>query len=154
MTYPHLLVLLLVLLVPVRESLAQGRPADPAAVEAFDRAIAAVRAMPRTFTETVTVVTREDDVEAEASPRVVNWSFLPEVGIRGAFGGFAVVLFEGRLKVVHESAEKLCVDLPDKGSPYYALFDSFRDLPWPLLAMAIGERDPAEGDTRNVTRGT
>jgi len=144
MTHPHLLVLLMVLLVPIRECPAQGLPADPAAVEAFDRAIAALRAEPRTFTETVTVVTREDDVEAEAAPRAATWSLLPEVGLRGDFGGFAVVLFEDRLRAVHDSAEKLCVDLPDKGSPYYALFESFRQLPWPLPALAIGERDPAE----------
>ena len=122
----------------------QARPADPAAVEAFGRTIEAIRASPRAMTEEVVVVTREGDLEEAGAPRTVRWSMLPDRGLRGTFGGFTVVLSDGRLKAVHESTDNLCVDVSDKGSPYYALFEAFRDLPWPGLAMAIGESDPTE----------
>ena len=69
---------------------------------------------------------------------------MPERGLRGEFDGFTILLTDGRLQAIHDSAEGLCVDISDKGSPYYALFNAFRDLPWPGLAMAIGESDPAE----------
>ncbi len=123
---------------------AQARPADPAAVEAFGRTIQAVRSAPRVLTEHVVVVTREGELEEPADPRSVRWSLMPERGLRGEFDGFTILLADGRLRAIHESADGLCVDVSDKGSPYYALFSAFRDLPWPGLAMAIGESDPAE----------
>lgn len=122
----------------------QARPADPDAVAAFGRTIQAVRASPRILTERVTVSTREGEIEEASEPRTVRWTFIPGRGIRGEFDGYTIVLAEDRLRAIHESSDGLCVDVSDKGSPYYALFAAFRDLPWPGLAMAIGEDLPEE----------
>ncbi len=127
-----------------RPATAQMHEADPAASEAFAKAIAAVRAAPATIDETLTVTTRDGEIEETGPIRTVRWTAIPGAGIEGRFDGFRISLADDRLRAVHESSDDLVLDVPDQGSPYYALFGQFRDLPWPVFAMAMGSQEPSE----------
>jgi thiol-disulfide isomerase/thioredoxin len=131
---------------------AQMHEADPAASKAFADAIAAVRSAPCTIEESVIVVTRQGELEESGPTRSVRWTSFPGAGIEGRFDGFRIALVNERLKAVHESSDRLVVDVPDQGSPYYALFGQFRDLPWPVFAMAMGSAEPAECAMQMNTR--
>ena len=123
---------------------AQMRDSDPKAAKAFARVIATVRKIPRTVEEEVVVTTREGELEESAPKRLLRWTNVPKKGMRADFDGFSIRLADGRLKAIHDSRDDLAVDIDDRGSPYYALFSQFRDLPWPGLAMAIGEDKPED----------
>ncbi len=125
-------------------TLGQMRDSDPRAAEAFAEVITQLRKAPRTVEEIVVVTTREGDIEESAPQRMLRWAFVPGRGLKAEFDGFRIRLADGRMQAVHESREDLVVDLEDRGSPYYALFTQFRDLPWPGLAMAIGESKPED----------
>jgi len=127
-----------------RPAAAQMHEPDPAASEAFAEVIEAVRRGPCTIEETVIVVTRQGEEEASGQARSVRWRSIPGRGIEGRFDGFRVALADERLRAVHESTDRLVLDVSDQGSPYYALFGQFRDLPWPVFAMAMGSEVPSE----------
>lgn len=127
-----------------QRSSAQMRDADPKAVKAFAKVIAAVRKVPRTVEEDLVVTTREGELEESAPKLALRWTNVPKKGMKAEFGGFSIRLADGRLQAIHDSRDDLAVDIDDRGSPYYALFSQFRDLPWPGLAMAIGEVKPED----------
>ncbi len=137
---------------PATPVTAQMHDADEAASDAFAKAIAAVRAAPCIIDETLRITTRQGELEESGPERSVRWTSIPGAGIEGRFDGFRIALSEDRLRAVHESSEKLVVDLPDQGSPYYALFGQFRDLPWPVFAMAMGSDVPTECAMQMNTR--
>ncbi len=123
---------------------AQMRDEDPAASDALAAVIKAVRAEPRVIREKVVVSTVDGDDIASAPPREAVWTFVPERGMVGGFDGFRIVLSEGRIRTIHDSSEGLFFENPDGGSRYYALLNAFSDLPWPALALGLGEPIPAE----------
>ena len=137
-------VLLLTASLGAHRASAQMRDADPQAAKAFAKVIATVRKVPRTVEEEVVVTTREGELEESAPKQVLRWTNVPKKGMKAEFGGFSIRLAEGRLQAIHDSRDDLAVDIDDRGSPYYALFSQFRDLPWPGLAMAIGEVKPED----------
>jgi thiol-disulfide isomerase/thioredoxin len=123
---------------------AQMREEDPAASQALAAVIKAVRAEPRVIREKVVVSTVDGDDVAAAPPREAVWTFVPKRGMVGVFDGFRIVLSEGRICTLHDSSEGLFFENSDGGSRYYALLNAFSDLPWPALALALGEPIPAE----------
>ncbi len=123
---------------------AQMRDEDPAASEALAAVIKAVRAEARVIREKVVVSTVDGDDIASAPPREAVWTFVPERGMVGGFDGFRIVLSEGRIRTIHDSSEGLFFENADGGSRYYALLNAFSDLPWPALALGLGEPIPAE----------
>ena len=141
------LLLLALLLVPMffwQPVFAQMRESDPEAAAEFEQVIAEVRKAPRSVVETLVVTTREGEVEESAAKQTLLWTLVPGKGLKAEFNGFKIRLADGRMQAVHESRDDLAVDLEDRGSPYYALFTQFGDLPWPGLAMAIGEVKPED----------
>ena len=123
---------------------AQMRDSDPEAAAAFAKVIAEIRKAPRAVEETLVVTTREGELEESAPKVTLLWTNVPGKGLKAEFGGFRIRLADGRMQAVHESRDDLAVDLEDRGSPYYALFTQFGDLPWPGLAMSIGEAVPED----------
>ena len=123
---------------------AQMRDEDPAASQALAAVIKAVRAEPRVIRETVVVSTIEGEDVATAPARKAAWTFVPDRGMAGAFDGFQIVLSDDRIRTIHDSSEGLFFENPDGGSRYYALLNAFSDLPWPALALGLGEPIPAE----------
>lgn len=123
---------------------AQMRDEDPAASQALAAVIKAVRAEPRLIRETVIVSTIDGDEVATAPARKAAWTFVPDRGMAGAFDGFQIVLSDDRILTIHDSSEGLFFENPDGGSRYYALLNAFSDLPWPALALGLGEPIPAE----------
>ena len=122
----------------------QMRESDPQAANAFAKVIAEIRKAPRAVEETLVVTTREGELEESAPKTTLRWTLVPGKGLKAEFGGFEIRLADGRLQAIHESRDDLAVDLEDRGSQYYALFTQFGDLPWPGLAMAIGESKPED----------
>ena len=122
----------------------QMRESDPKAAADFAKVIAEVRKMPRSVKETLVVTTREGEVEESAPKQTLLWTLVPKKGLKAEFNGFKIRLADGRMQAIHESRDDLAVDLEDRGSPYYALFTQFGDLPWPGLAMSIGESKPED----------
>jgi thiol-disulfide isomerase/thioredoxin len=123
---------------------AQMRDEDPAASQALAAVIAAIRAEPWVIQEKVTVSTIDGDDIATAPPREATWTLVPDRGMVGVFDGFRIVLSEGQIRTIHDSSEGLFFENSDGGSRYYALLNAFSDLPWPALALGLGEQIPAE----------
>lgn len=131
---------------------AQMRDVDPEAGDALRELVKVVRSQPRAAVEEVVVTTRQGEIEEAAPARRLRWTLVPGRGLRTSFDGFDIRLAEGRMQAVHESRDDLMIDLDDKGSAYYALFSQFRDLPWPGLALAIGEEAPEDCAMQMNTR--
>ena len=131
---------------------AQMRDADADASAALARVIEVMRAEPLVLDETLAITTRQGELEETSPERTVRWSWMPGHGLAGRFDGYRVALADEALRVIHESSADLVVDMPDRGSPYYALFGQFRDLPWPGLALLIGAEKPSDCAMQMLTR--
>jgi thiol-disulfide isomerase/thioredoxin len=151
--------------VPIMLSVVIGAldpPADPAAQRAFAEFLSAYRAHPALVvksTTTVSAVDRvgEDEVkQAKGTPVEITLTHGIVEGAPAKDGeqptrrgvltikGFTCWLGDGFLTAIHESNPEVYCRLDDDGSPYYALFASFLELPYPDLALAFGESDPAD----------
>ena len=123
---------------------AQMHTADPDAVKALSGVVETYRSLPGLVVETsMTVGAREGDQEVFDDAIKARWMVGPDRALRGEFGGYSVVVGDGDVTAVHESSKGLYFRGDDGDSPYYAMLQGFMDLPWPTLALGIGE---AAGD--------
>ncbi len=130
--------------IAARPACAQMRDADPEASKALLAVIEAMRSKPIEVRERVVVSTVDGERRADAAPRTASWTIVPGRGAMAAFDGFRIRLADGVIRTVHESSDGLYHERKDDGSPYYGLLATFSDLPWPALALGLGEPIPEE----------
>lgn len=128
---------------------ADGLPiAEPEAAARFAEFLAAYRAIPALRVKTTTTIDARDG-DAAARSRTVDAELLhATVGDRRrgrlSLRGYTLWLGGGELAAIHESNDAAYFAQPDDGSPFYALLLSFRELPFPDLALAFGEAAPED----------
>ena len=132
------------LVILIRPAAGQMLDADPEASKALLGVIEAMRSTPIQIREQVVVSTVEGERRADAAPRTAIWTIVPERGAVATFDGFRIRLADGLIRTVHESSDGLYHERKDDGSPYYGLLATFSDLPWPALALGLGEPLPEE----------
>jgi len=127
---------------------AQARPPDPAAQAAFRDFVRATRARkPFEAKTTLVVEAIEGEKSSKAAPIEATMRFDPTTTPRRAvveLRGFQIFVRDGRIEVRHASNDREYVSIEDDGSPYYALLLEFMDLPYPQIALMLGEDDPDE----------
>jgi thiol-disulfide isomerase/thioredoxin len=104
--------------------------------------VAAYRAAPSlVIAESVTVVAspRQGGEGGEAKPVAIEIDSLGGRRAAVRFRGFDCRMSEGTVSVIHESNPDAYVETEDGGSPYYTLFAAFIELPFPSLAIVLGE---------------
>jgi thiol-disulfide isomerase/thioredoxin len=132
----------IVCLVLVRTSLAQETPAgaDPAALEAFTQLIKAYRERPALHTKTtVKIELSQGEAKSNSSELKAEFTFSKDRRALIKLRGFTCHVTNGTLTAVHESNEHSYFSTPDDGSPYYTLMNAFVDIPFPELAIHLGE---------------
>ena len=124
-------------------AIGQMHESNPAAAKALEDIIKAHRAPSGIDIETrLQVGAGDGEQEAFESDVVARWIIGPDRAVRGEFGGYTIQTGNGKITALHEAREGLFYSDEDGESPYYAVQQRFIDLPWPVLALAIGEDDP------------
>ena len=77
-------------------------------------------------------------------PRTAAWTIVPERGRWRRSMDSASGSPTDSIRTIHESSDGLYHERKDDGSPYYGLLATFSDLPWPTLALGLGEPIPEE----------
>ncbi len=115
---------------------------DPAATKAFTEMVDAHRKMPGlTVKSKVSIVLLEDDVEGRSDELEAEFVLVPQKHGIAKLRGFTVHFGGGAIHAVHEGNDSAYFTMSDDGSPYYALLAMFMDLPYPQLAIHLGEED-------------
>lgn len=124
---------------------AQTVEADPQAPKAFEDMVKAWRNAPGlTVKSTVKVEVMDGDVAAQSSEVKGEFTFGRNQNAIIKLRGYTCYLHteqgksEGVMSAVHEGNATSYFTTTDDGSPYYALFNSFTDLPFPELAIMLG----------------
>lgn len=126
---------------PAPERLGLDPSAELAAIVAAHRAAGSL-----SIVETVTVVTAAADGGEGGAAKPVSIE-IDSLGGRTAavrLRGFDCRISGGKVAVTHESNPDAYVETDDGGSPYYTLFAAFIELPFPTLALVLGEDAPDE----------
>ena len=120
---------------------AQTTPsADPAALEAFTQMIKAYRERPALKVKTsVKIELSQGEAKASSSDLNAEFTFSKDRKAVIKLRGYTCHVSNGVLTVVHESTEHSYFSTPDDGSPYYTLMNAFVDIPFPELAIHLGE---------------
>ena len=141
-----------VLLTPI-VAMGQMHTADAEAGKALAWLVESYRSAPGHVVEaTMEVGAAQDGSEVFESPVKARWVVGPDRTMLGEFGGYTVLTNDGEVLAIHESNEGLYFRGEDGDSPYYAMLRNFLDLPWPTLALAIGEESPDEVAMQMHTR--
>jgi thiol-disulfide isomerase/thioredoxin len=121
---------------------AQFHEPDPEARKAFAEMIEAYRKRPGLTVRThIGITIREGDVEARSSGVEAEFILGRNRQAVVKLRGFTVYVGDGRITAVHDENPDAFFSAGDEGSPYYALLAMFMDLPFPHLAIALGEDD-------------
>lgn len=123
----------------------QSPEPDPEAMRAFADVIKAYRDRPAIRVRTEVSVSTGSGEEAGAAPPVkAEFRFAPGRKARLLLRDYDVRVGEGRVGVTHDSNPDSYVEVSDEESPYYTLLMAFIDLPFPELALALGEDEPSD----------
>ena len=119
---------------------AQFHEVDKQAHEAFAQVLKKYRELPVVDVES-TVKISMGEADLNASGDEVTARIQVDKQRRGMvmINGFTCRVAGGEINVTHEATEESYFNTPDDGSPYYAMMNLFRDLPYPHLAIALGD---------------
>jgi cytochrome c biogenesis protein CcmG/thiol:disulfide interchange protein DsbE len=92
----------------------------------------------------VTVAAEKDGSAGRAEPVAAKFLFGSGKRAIVEFRGYEMRFADGKCLATHASNPLAYLEVSDHGSPYYALFNAFQALPFPELALALGEDDPLE----------
>lgn len=121
--------------------------ADPAALKTFTELVKSYRDRPAlTIKSTVTVGLKEGEAAAKGSDVKAEFIFGKNRKAVIKLRGFTCYLNHvpdapdgGTITSIHEGNKDSYYSGSDQGSPYYALLNEFRDMPFPELAIMLGE---------------
>ncbi len=120
---------------------AQSPEPDPAAMKAFKELIEAYRQRPvLTVRSTGSIELTQGDAHSDGEPVEAEITFTNGGQCLVKLKGYRCYLGGGMLEVVHEGTDQSYFSMEDDGSPYYALMNAFVDIPFPHLAIALGEK--------------
>jgi thiol-disulfide isomerase/thioredoxin len=122
-------------------SVAQEVPAtDEAAMKAFTEMVKAYRSRPSLGVKTTLKLSGNSGATAAAGQEMkAEFLFGKNRNAVVKLRGFTCYLSKGTLTAVHEKTEHSYFTMPDDESPYYALMNVFVDIPFPELAVMLGE---------------
>ena len=123
-------------------ALAQMHEPDPAARRVFGELIKSYRMRPAVTVNTKVTIELIQG-EHTSDPRVVEAEFSFNRDKNGIvkLRGFECILSKGTVVAFHEGTLDAYFSSPDDDSPYYALMNEFKEIPFPHMAIAFGERD-------------
>ena len=123
----------------------QAHEPDPAALKAFEELLNGYRQRPAlAVKEKIEIGLNQDGAESRGGEKVCDILLVPGAGGRVVLNGFTCHLHDGMVYATHETTDHSYFSVPDDESPYYALLNLFRDMPFVTLAIGFGE--PAAED--------
>jgi len=124
---------------------AQTVEADPAALKAFGDLVKSYRSHPALHVKsTVEISIKQGDNASNGSKVECDSTVGPDRAGVVKLRGYTCYLNQGKVNAVHEKTDHSYYTQEDDGSPYYALMSLFMDLPFPELALTIGEDEPTD----------
>ncbi|HWB20257.1 MAG TPA: TlpA disulfide reductase family protein [Phycisphaerales bacterium] len=122
--------------------MAQAHEPDPAAKKAFADVVAAYRDLDSIrMNSTVTVGLQADAAQHTGSEVKLEGIYGKNRKARIKLRDFTCYVSDGSLQFINEKTPQSYFTMKDDGSPYYALMNAFVDIPFPELAIMLGEED-------------
>jgi thiol-disulfide isomerase/thioredoxin len=137
--------LLILMLMATSVARGQAHEPNPEAVKAFEELLNSYRQRPAlAVKEKIEVGVNQEGAESRGGEKTCDILIVPGAGGRVVLNGFTCHLHDGMVYATHESTDHSYFSVPDDESPYYALLNLFRDMPFMMLAIGFGE--PAAED--------